>query len=190
MPTDPTVVFLLNLLGSAVVSVLCSWLIAAVYFKKKSPTERVARQIQKALKQSLIPILYPHFFDQERSIVIYPEQPAPEDQDVPRVEYARVSPRDIFPGTSVEVLLKLIDLGLDLDNPGGVRARDHRGRSAGVVGLGLGFCRFRFVVEETETKAKTQLTIELADKGEHCRGKRNRNVQTFPFIVQWEKSSA
>lgn len=169
---------------NAVVSVICSWLVASVYFRKVTRAEQVAEQIRHGLQRALLPTLHPHFFDQERSLSIYPEQNPPGNADIPYVEVARVTPRRVGPGGKLDVLLKLRDSGYDLDNPEGVSVHDHLGRAVGVTSLGLGFCRCTIPIEDIPASYEGEITIELRDAGLHTRRVPNQNVQTLRFTIE------
>jgi hypothetical protein len=181
---DPVASFALNVSVTAVISVLVSWIVARIYFRKRTPAELIGEQIRRGLQSALMPTLYPQFYDEASSIVIHPQQPAPANKDVPHVDYARLSPRLIRPGAKLDVLMKVLDLGYDLVNPGGIHVRDHRGRKLAVVGVGLGFCKFSVLVAEAEEGGAAEITIDLTDLGSHTKGKPNSNVQSLPFIVE------
>lgn len=175
---------------NAIISVLCSWLIASIYFRKVTRAEQVSEQIRHGLQRALIPTLYPQFFDQGQSLSVYPVQDPPTNSDVPYVEVARLTPRIIRPGAKLHVLLKLRDSGYDLDNPAGVLVRDHRGRAVGVTSLGLGFCRCAILIEENPASSEGEITVELQDTGFHSRGVSNHNVQTLRFVIEMEVANA
>jgi hypothetical protein len=179
-----------SLAANAIISVLCSWVVAWVYFRKVTRAEQVGEQIRHGLQRALLPTLYPQFFDQERSLSVYPDQRTPANQDIPYVEVARIHPRIIAPGSKFEVLLKLRDAGFDLDNPDGVSIRDHHGQAVGVIGLGLGFCMCTVHVEKSPASYAGSLTVELKDIGAHTKAASNHNVQTLRFLIEKETHDA
>jgi hypothetical protein len=168
---------------STLVGVLAGWGATHYYFMKSSAAERIAEQIKVGLQKALIPILYPHFYNPERAVTVYPEQPPPQNMDVPFVEYAIYGEKVIRSGQAVEVLIKLRDVGSDLDNPHGVTVRDHRGNRLAVVPLGLGFARVTFHTVADERPGPRRLTVDLQDMGDHTRGVPNRNVQSLLFVI-------
>jgi hypothetical protein len=174
----------LNVSVTAVISVLVSWIVASIYFKKRTPAELIADQIRHGLQGALIPTLYPQFYNQAGSIVIHPQQPAPTNKDVPHVDHARLSPRFVGPGGRLDVLMKVLDLGYDLVNPSGIYVRDHRGSAVAVVGVGLGFCKFSVLVDDADQGGVAELTIELTDLGSHTKGKPNKNTQSLPIFIE------
>lgn len=172
----------INLVISSIIGVLTGWGISRHYFKKVAPAEIIADQLRSGLQKALMPILYPHFFNKENSFIIHPEQPGPTNKDVPSVEYAVVRGNAIFSNQRVEVLIKVIDLGGDLDNPNGISIRDHKDNHLGVVAIGLGFAHFSFHTSN-DAAGPQRLTVTLQDEGHHVGNRKNRNVQTLPFSV-------
>lgn len=175
--------WIINVALNAVISVICSLAVANYYFRKVTPSERIVDQIRYGLQHALFPTLYPHFFDQDRSILVHPEQAVPVNTDMPHVELARISPYPVTTESNVEILLKVRDFGYNLANPEGIKVRDHQGRVTGVVALGLGFCRCIIPIEFAP-KSPMTITIELEDSGEHSRGVPNRNVQTIVIPLE------
>lgn len=172
-----------SIAANAAVSVTCSWIVAAIYFRKVTPAEKISDQIRHGLQRSLFPMLFPRFFDQETALVVAPEQATPANLDVPHVEYIRIDRSTARGGSIADVLMKVRDLGYDLDVPNGIRVKDHRARPVGVVGLGLGFCRFSIPLDVDMGLKLMRITIELADCGEHTKRRPNTNVQTIVFLV-------
>ena len=152
---------------NAAVSVACSWLVAAIYFRKETVAERIGSQISSSLRMALIPVLYNEFFSVDSSGEVRPKQPPPKNLDVPHVEYAIFAQQHVCCGDSVEVLIKLLDTGSNLDNPRGVSVRDHEDRPLGVRGLGFGFCRCTLNIAADARPGPRVLTIYLQDEDKH-----------------------
>ncbi|MDE2183473.1 MAG: hypothetical protein KGJ78_10680 [Alphaproteobacteria bacterium] len=168
---------------NVVISVLSSWAVAAIYFRKETRAEKIGDQIRSGLQKALFPIIYPQFFDDSRALKVHPLQSAPRDKDIPYVEYALFNKRSYRPGERAEVLLKLLDLGFDLLNPDGVTVRDHLGNAVGVVSAGLGYARVAFHIADTVHPGSHDITVQLQDLGEHKKSVPNANVQTLQFVV-------
>lgn len=177
---------LASLVINAVVSVLASWFVASIYFKKVTRAEKIADQIRSGLQKALLPIIHAQFFDGQKSFRVHPHQPPPKNQDIPFVEYALFSEKRFCAGQKIEVLLKLKDTGFDLDNPAGVSVRDHEGRALGVVPIGLGYAKVTLHISSKALPGERELTVDLTDIGEHRNSVPNRNVQTLPFVIEKE----
>lgn len=172
------------LILNAVVSVICSWIVASIYFRKESRAESIAEQIKRALQQTLPPISHPRFFDEGNSRVIYPEEPLPANTDIPHVEFVRLDHSNILPDMRLGLLIKLRDTGFDLDNPQGVTLRDWSGNMLSVSGIGLGYCTSTVHIPAEIEPGPYRLTIELADAGVLRTYIPNRNSQTLLLVVE------
>lgn len=166
-----------NIILNVVISVLCSWAVAAYYFRKETGAEKIGDQIRYALQHALFPVLHSEFFSENASGAVLPEQAIPRNNDIPHVEHVRFNLRDIKQGDTVGILLKVRDLGYNLDNPAGIILRDHEDRPLGIVPLGLGFCRSAAHVADECLPGPHCLTVELRDEAGHS------NVQTIAFLV-------
>jgi hypothetical protein len=177
-----SVEMLATIILSAIISTLTSYGIIR-YAQGDSRAEKIAEQIKIALQRSLFPVLYPHFFDSETSLVILPDQHAPMNADTPHVECARFSKNRFNQNEKMDVLIKVADSGFDLVNPIGIKVRDHKDNALGVVSLGLGFLLTTFYTTPDDRPGAYKLTIELQDLGEHTGGNPNQNVQTLSFTI-------
>jgi hypothetical protein len=172
-----------TLLGGAI-----GWFIAGYYFHKPSRAEKIVDQVRFGLQKSLFPILYPDFFDPRSSIIVHPEQPAPADKDKPHVDCAFFKDGVINLNQTVEVLIKVMDLGFDLENPQGISIRDHRGNDLHVIPIGLGHVKTEFRTAFDDRLGTHRLTVTLQDTGEH-RGIPNHNVQSLAFTIRQGKAN-
>jgi hypothetical protein len=178
--------FGLEMLGvitlSTIIGVLTSYAINK-YSQAGSRAERIADQIKGALQKALFPVLYPSFFNPETALAIFPDQPAPRKTDTPHVDCARFVKKRFYPNEKIDVLIKVVDSGFDLVNPTGIKVRDHKDNSLGVVSLGLGFVLTTFHTTVDDRPGAHKLTVELRDLGEHTGGIPNQNIQTFSFTI-------
>ena len=167
---------IINLVISGLIGVFTSWIVTHWYYKKNSPSERILKEIEKALPNYFLPVLYPQFFSSESAKVL-PDPPPPEDKDIPHVEYARLSTSKIPACAFVEVLLKVRDLGLNLENPSGIKIRDQLERDLAIKRAGMGFVTFKFMTDPLPQSGQCALTVTLEDSnGRH-------NVQSIPFSI-------
>lgn len=168
---------------NAIISVVCSWIVGSYYFRRVSRAEKIADQIRYGLQQALLPIIYPKFYDPYKSDVVRPSQSPPKNTDVPYIDVVRFSMKTISPGENLDILIKILDSGLDLDNPAGISVHDYRGRPVGVIAIGLGHCICSINVDMDVEPGIHNITVELVDRGAH-NSKPHRNVQTIPFVIQ------
>ena len=166
----------ISTLLSALIGVVTSWIIAHWYYRKTGPVERMLKEIKSALPTLLHPVIYPQFYGSD-AVTVSPSQSFPKDLDIPHIEYAVLSKRTIFDGDFLEVLLKLRDMGRNLENPSGIRVRDHLERDVAVRSNGLGFASVTFRADLKEDIQKNYLTVTLEDAS----GK--RNTQSIPFFI-------
>jgi hypothetical protein len=167
---------------STIIGVLTSYAINK-YSQNGSRAEKIADQIKGALQKALFPVLYPHFFDPETALVIFPDQPTPNKADIPHVECSRFAKKRIYPSEKVDVLIQVVDSGFDLVNPAGIKVRDHKDSPLGVVSLGLGFVLTTFHTTTDDRPGAHKMTVELRALGEHTGGIPNQNVQTLSFTI-------
>ena len=173
-----------NIFLNAIISVVCSWVISAYYFRKESRAEKISDQIRNGLQRALLPIIHPQFFDSQSSHTLTPLQPKPKNTDIPHIDYAILSFRPNSNNTRVELMIKILDTGYDLENPEGISIKDHTGGYVGVVSIGLGHCKCTINIGDNPIPGVYEITVEMADSGLHRRATPNRNVQTLPFIIE------
>lgn len=166
----------INILLSGLIGVVTSWVIAHWYYRKHGPVGRMLKEIKRVLPEYFHPIIYPQFYSLD-AVTIAPSQSSPKDLDVPHIEYAILSKKRIVDGDDVEVLFKLRDMGRNLENPSGIRARDHLDRDVAVRSIGLGFASIAFRAELKPGSPQSHLTVTLEDVG----GK--RKTQSIPFSI-------
>ena len=111
-----------------------------------------------------------------------PSPEPPENKDIPHVEYAVISQQSIKPNTQVEALIKLRDLGFDLENPSGVSVRDHLQRPLSVERIGLGYVEIHFMATTSSEIAHYAFTVTLVDHGGRA------NTQSIPFRIDENQS--
>ncbi|MEP0709483.1 MAG: hypothetical protein ABJL17_16270 [Parvibaculum sp.] len=168
----------------ALIGAATSWAISNYFFHRETRAEQIADQIKVGLQNALFPILYPSFFDPEKALSISPEQPLPEDTDIPHAEYVIFGARSVVSGQKIDVLIKLRDSGFDLVTAVGVSLRDHRGNSIEILPIGLGYVRAAFRTFSDDLVGVHKLTIALKDLGSHSKSGPNKNVQTFKFVIE------
>ena len=155
---------LVNLVLSSLIGVATSWWISHLYFKKNSPTQRILDELQKELPNYLLPVIRPQFFT-SNSLKTLPEPGAPTDKDFPHVEYAKFEHRSYSLDQQIQALLKVTDLGYDLENPTGISILDHRQRPLPLQRTGFGFLEIQFISSALSRGEKYFLTISLRDLG-------------------------
>jgi len=165
-----------NLVVSAAISVVLSWLIAHWYYRKSGPVERMLKEIKSVLPSYFHPVIYPQFYSSD-IMTVSPDQPFPNDPDTPHIECVTFSKKVIVDGDRVDVLLKVRDTGRNLENPSGISVRDHLERELAVKSIGLGFAAITLRAKLDAKDPLTKLTVTLTDTA----GK--RNTQSIPFLV-------
>jgi hypothetical protein len=165
-----------NIVLSGLIGVITSWFITHWYYLKNSPTERMLKELRKALPNYLLPVVEPQFYrsDSER---LLPFPAPPEDPDIPHAEYAILSDRNPAPNVPLQVLFKIRDLGFDLENPSGVQVCDHLQRQLSVQRIGLGYITVQFITTPLPCSGQYALTITLSDQGGRI------NTQSVRFYV-------
>lgn len=167
----------LSIILGSIIGALVSWLIAHIYWKLNAPVERVVKELKDVLPHYLHPLRYPQFYTHD-VMKVEAEQEVPKESDIPRVTHAVFSKKDIRDGDKVEVLLHLLDLGRNLENPDGISVKDHFDRDCPVLFAGLGLACFEFTANKTDGKGSYRLTVNLKDTA------RNTNSQTFIFTIK------
>lgn len=167
----------INIAIGCVLGAIVSWIIAHFYWKLNAPMERVVKELKAVLPHYLQPLRYPQFYTDD-AVTVSPEEAAPKDTDIPHVTHAIFSRKDIHAGDQVEVLLHLIDLKRNLENPSGITAKDHLNRALPVHFNGLGLASLEFVAEQLSGETQHKLTIDLADTAG------NKNSQTLVFTIK------
>ena len=167
---------LVNLVISALIGVITSWWISHIYYLKNSPTERILQEIQKGLPNYLLPVVKPQFYRSDSDKVLPLPEP-PQDKNIPHVEYAIFSKRDNYANDQAQALIKVKDLGFDLENPGGISVLDHLQRPLPVQRIGLGYIEVEFIVTPIAAGSNYNLTVSLRDAGGR------NNAQSVKFHV-------
>jgi hypothetical protein len=157
---------------------LVGWVITHIYYKKVTPTERIAKDLRKGLQQALFPIIHPEFYGDERNEVI-PEPPPPINKDIPHVVLATFDSKNIKANQTVKVLLKIEDSGLNFDNPTGVAVRDHHGVLVPLRFAGFGFVILKFQTKDGDQAGQHSLSVVCTDTGQV----QNQLAQSLSFYI-------
>jgi len=167
----------INIVLSALIGVITSLAISHRYYLKNSPTKHILDQIKSALPFYLLPLTYKQFYSSEARRVT-PDQSPPDDRDIPYIKYATFTKSDIFEGDYIEVLFRISDTGENLENPSGLKIRDHKNRELAVKFIELGFASVSFIADKNEGRHESFLTVTLQDTGSKT------NTQSVKFIIK------
>jgi hypothetical protein len=166
---------------------LISWWLSRHYWLKSKPLENMAkdikgitielRQLNTSIFSGLRTVLV---FDRNQQYFSADAQlmeisPAYESSkgDVPQIEWCRAS-SNIAAGTTFKILMKVVDLGMNFENPSGASIVDHRGNPVAVENAGFG-CMFAAISTSTLDEGKQYFTVKLEDVPE---GEKRANVST------------
>lgn len=157
-----------------VVGAIFGLIISHFYYVKAKPgqilSQRLISDLNRYLPQMILPATHSRFFayNMKRKI---PSGYAPEDSDIPHIEWAIVTPPEKMKNHVVsEALIRFIDTGLNFDLENGLEIRDHRGNplAPNFIGMGHVTVQIFLTIEDMEEPTSAKITVRMEDKiGKH-----------------------
>ncbi|MGB4115402.1 MAG: hypothetical protein WBK51_02520 [Polaromonas sp.] len=174
---------------------LISWWLSRYYWLKSKPLEAMATNIRdisielrklnismfSALRTQMVFERNKQYFSADAQLMEILPQYESSKRDVPQIEWCRAS-SNIIAGTTFKILMKVVDLGLNFENPNGATITDHRGNLAPVEDAGFG-CMFATINTTLVDQGKYYLTIKLVDVPEGG-GSINSCTQRISFFIR------
>lgn len=168
---------LLLVIFGGVISLAGSLLVTHLYYRKSKPVERMLQSITENLRRTLVRSRFPEFFESKDANILFDRGFQSSRPDTPQVDEVILDRAIIYPGNKVNVLLKVVDMGLNFRNPEGATVKDHHGNSLKVDNVGFGYMRFAFQVKDTDAPASYKISVDLADEDEYGQPKSRESKQ-------------
>jgi hypothetical protein len=158
-------------IGTALGGVI-SWYVTHLYWQKSKATESIAKELRQ-LNQSIFSGLRsfvvldrnPQYFNAgARDCEVTPSYESSKF-DFPQVEWCKV-PSGAKAGNPIKLLLKIVDLGLNFENPQGATITDHKSHVLEVESAGFGCLFATLYTSLDEAGRKITLNIRLEDTPE------------------------
>lgn len=174
-------------IGTALGGVI-SWYVTHAYWRRSKVTESITKELRQ-LNQSIFSGLRsfvvidrnPQYFSSDARVSDVVPLYDTSKPDFPQVEWCRI-PAGVKAGSPIKVLFKIVDIGLNFENPQGARITDHKSRVIDVESAGFG-CMFGTVhTDLDDTGKKIILTVVLKDMPEN-HAPANATEQKISFFV-------
>jgi hypothetical protein len=172
-------------IGTSIGGVI-SWLVTHFYWLKSKPLENISKQIQNmnqtmytGLRQNFVYDKYPEF---SAFTAFSPDVPLFDatNLDRPQLHWIRFQ-KIPTSGERVKFLMKVIDEGLNFENPEGAKVIDYKNHNLTLIDAGFG-CIIGELQTEKNDKGMKTLTITLTDNP--LNSKPNTYSATVTIFIQ------
>lgn len=161
---------ILNTVIGAVIGGGISWWVTHLYFVKSQPLEKATKDlldlsesIRTGLRASLVYRKYPEFFESPEARELVIPKINEDEPDVPQLDRVIFDRSVAKPGKKVNVLFKVLDLGLNFSNPDGAEVFDHHGQKLYLQNAGFGFLLTSFSIPQSDPPGRYYLKFHLTD---------------------------
>lgn len=153
------------------------------FFSRGNGLEKLTHWLAQNISHAIIQEKYPQFFG-SLSVHKTPNESAPKDKDIPRLQVVTFSSPVVTPGTVLEILCRVVDEGNNFpSSSGGLEIVDQHSVKHAVSGIGFGYMYAKIPICKNQSSGQYQLTFEMHDIDKKTNQPLNRFNQTVDFAI-------